>query len=210
MELDDLRRQWQQQPTGPSQSTLTHQKLQTMLTFQPASPVSEMLRNAQRDQRLIFIVILLNVGNVVNMGRRFGLGSALSLVYVVVALMILLASWYAYRQRQLIRQLRLADGTTYAHLRDIVRQLRSFNHRKLYTKIAFLATVALVVLYGKYEAIQRSLQSGLSPVLVAVGVVVILSLIAGILYIGQRRQQRRYGQHLDQLEAALRELQEPA
>jgi Flp pilus assembly protein TadB len=168
-----------------------------------------MLRNAQRDQRLMLIMVIINVGNVVNLGRRWAEGSTLSLLYVIVALMILFVSWITYRQRQLIRQLRQGDGATYGHLREAVRQLRVFSHNKLYAKIAFLTTIFLVLVYGKFDAIRHSLQSGLSLTLVAWGVVVGLGLVVLLLYVGQRRQQRRYGRYLDQLEGALRELEEP-
>jgi hypothetical protein len=208
MELDDLRRQWQQQPGGPSQPDLTTLKLQAMLANQPDTPVSELLRNAQRDQRLIFLMVILNVGNFTMLSRRFTHGGPLTLLYVALALMIVVISWFAYRQRQLIRRLQLADGTTAGYLRATLAQLRSFIHTKLYIKLAFLTMITFILGYGSYDSLRHSLQTGLNPLLVVLGVGVFLGIMAAALYAGQRRQQLRYGRHLDQLEGALRELEE--
>jgi hypothetical protein len=209
MDLNDFRRQWQQQPSGPTDPSLTHQKLQAMLATQPASPVSEMLHNAKRDQRLILIVVLLNVGNITNLTRRHLEGSTLVVLDVVVALMILFVSWHAYRQRQLLRQLQLGNGTTYEHLRKSIRQLRALIRNKAYVAMAFLTTIILTVAYGKHEAIWAGVRAGRVDWLQALVVgLTTLGLMAGLLYFSRARQQRRYGRYLDQLEGALRELEE--
>ncbi|WP_303312061.1 hypothetical protein [Hymenobacter sp. BT730] len=209
MELDAFRRQWQQQPTGTSDPTLTHQKLQAMLANQPASPVSEMLRNVQRDQRIIFLIVILNVGNITNLSRRHLLGGSLVLLDVAVALMIIFVSWYVFRQRQIIKQLRLGDGTTYGHIRESIRQMRALIKNKSYVAIAFLTTVVLAIAYGKHNAILNAIHQGtVDWGLTSLVVFVTLFLMAALLYVGQQRQQRRYGKYLDQLEATLRELEE--
>lgn len=209
MELDDFRRQWQQQPTGNSEPTLTHQKLQAMLANQSDSPVSEMLRNVRRDQRIIFLIVILNVGNITNLSRRHMQGSSLVLLDVAVALMILFVSWYVFRQRQIIKQLSLGDGTTYGHIRESIRQMRALIKNKAYVALAFLTTVVIAIAYSKHNAILDAIHNGtIDWGLTALGMFATLFLITMLLYIGQRRQQRRYGQYLDQLESTLRELEE--
>lgn len=205
MDLNDFRHQWQQQAAATPKPDLTHQKLQAMLANQPDSPVSEMLRNVRRDQRLIFLVVILNVGNVTNLIQRHTHDSRL-LLDVVVALMILLASWRVYRQRQLIRALQGGNGSTHEHLRESIRQLRVLIASRFYTVVVFLVAVLLLLTYDKYDAIVGSAGSGLSLGLTATGLLSGLLLVGGLLMLSRRRQQRRYGRHLDRLEEALREL----
>ena len=210
MELNDFRRQWQQQPTGSSESDLTHQKLNAMLANQPATPVSEMLRNVRRDQRIIFLIIILNVGNITNLSRRHMQGGSLVLLDVAVAFMILFISWYVYRQRQLIKRLQQGDGATYEHIRESIRQMRALIKNKSYVALTFVTTVLLAVAYGQHEAILAKLRAGtVDWLLVALGLAMLAALVGALLYMGRQRQQRRYGQHLDRLESALRELEEP-
>ncbi|UOQ55197.1 hypothetical protein [Hymenobacter cellulosivorans] len=178
-----------------------------MLANQPASPVSEMLRNAQRDQRLLLLVVILNIGNITNLSRHHLEGRSMVLVDVAVALMILIGSWYAYRQRKLIKQLQLGTGTTYGHIRESIRQIRGLMRTKFYTAIAFLVTVILAIAYGKHVAILEALRTDPhSWGVLALGVGAAVVVIGLLLYVSKRRQQRRYGRHLDRLEASLREL----
>ncbi|QNH61449.1 hypothetical protein [Hymenobacter sediminicola] len=182
-----------------------------MLANQPATPVSEMLRNVRRDQRIIFLIIILNVGNITNLSRRHMQGGSLVLLDVAVALMILFASWYVYRQRQLIKQLQQGDGATYGHIRESIRQMRALIKNKSYVAMAFLATVLLAVAYGQQEAILAKLHAGtVDWPIVTLGLTMFAGIAAALLYMGRRRQQRRYGQHLDRLESALHELGEPS
>ncbi|MBG8552278.1 hypothetical protein [Hymenobacter guriensis] len=207
MELDDLRRRWQQ-PAAASEPTLTHQKLEAMLASQPDTPLSEMTRHARREQRLVLMVIIFNVANFTNLSRRHFQGNTLVLLDVVVALMILFISWYAYRQRKIIRQLQVGDGSTYGHIRQSIRQLRTLMRNKGYGGMAFLTTIVLTVVYSQQAVILANLRAGTIDWVPTLALALALvALVVGLLYHERWQQQQRYGRYLDQLEATLRELE---
>lgn len=212
MELDDLRRRWQEQPAGPSEPSLTQQKLQAMLANQTDTPLSQMLRNARKEQRMLLFVLVLNLANVANLMNRYLSDTvflAQLLLYICVGLMVVFMAWLTYRQRRLLTRLQASDASTYTHLRQSIHQIRILMTTKMNAGMLFLASIILVGFYIRYDTIVQALHQGTIdwPLTILV-ILAIVMLIAGLLYVDQRMQQRRYGQYLDQLETTLRELEE--
>ncbi|ALD21541.1 ABC transporter permease [Hymenobacter sp. DG25A] len=212
MELDDLRRRWQEQPAGPSEPSLTQKKLQAMLASQTDTPLSQMLRNARKEQRMLLFVLVLNLANVANLMNRYLSDTvflAQLLLYICVGLMVVFMAWTTYRQRRLLTQLQAGDASTYTHLRQSIHQIRILMTTKMNAGMLFLASIILVGFYIRYDTIVQALHQGTIdwPLTILV-ILAIVMLITGLLYVDQRMQQRRYGQYLDQLETTLRELEE--
>ncbi|WP_156126261.1 hypothetical protein [Hymenobacter sp. DG25B] len=183
-----------------------------MLANQSDSLVSQMLRNARKEQRVLVFILILNWVNVSNMFNRHLSGASLNaqlLLYGCVGLMVVFIAWTTYRKRRLLTQLQAADTSTYRHLRQTIQQIRSLIKNKKYAGMLFLVSIILAAFYIRYDSIMQALHKGT----VDWGLTILLTfaaamLIAGLLYLDQQRQQRRYGKYLDQLEATLHELKE--
>ncbi|WP_324671872.1 hypothetical protein [Hymenobacter sp. GOD-10R] len=213
MELDDLRRRWQQQPSGsmPSPES-TEQLLHTMLQQRTQEPIAQLKANIRRGNLLIISILLLNVFNFLRTVEPFGSKSEsryplLILMGGVVAflLFVLLQRW------QLMRAMEVNSANLYQQLKTTSAKLRQLLLTARLMAVGLLTAVIGSFLYANRGSVQELLdpttphwrQHVLAWI---VGTVVCVGLIIGLLRVGKIKQQRQYGQYLDQMDAALREL----
>jgi hypothetical protein len=204
MELDDLRRQWQQAPAVPPAPPA---ELRQLLTQQSTSTIAKMRRNTWNEITMAVIVVISNLGLLLSYRGPVNL-----LYAALIGLLVVIMTGYYILQINLLKQLARTDGNVRGHLREVyasLRRLLRFNDKlTLWT-----APITWVVLIGYY--VWRELSQVAEPRWVKLGLVVGSSLVlgaalqVGLLKLNRWWSQYRYGQHLDRLEGQLRELDEP-
>lgn len=214
MELDNLRRRWQQQPSGPlTSSETTQETLNQMLQQRTTGPIAQLRHNVQRDARIIVPLVVLNLLNFWNISLRDGLPTTTR--YLMLGFLIILLSTLTisiFRRKQLVHQMETADGDLYSQLKTSARQLR-----QLLNSTRLMAVVMLVAVCGLFLfKMQDKLRAYLNPataqwgehvVVFTLGILGLALVVATLYTLGRAKQQRRYGQYIDQLEATLRELE---
>lgn len=205
MELDDLRRQWQQ--STPPDDALDEQQLAGWLARGSGGLVIKMQRNARWEVALTIVLAAGAAAAWPFLGQR--------LYQLVAAAMVLLGLgllYYYYRVLAVLGQMATTDGRVRPHLQRLctgLRQLLRFNYRLT------LATgpAMMVILFTYSVGYELGRAGGFRPGrLLAVGAGLLV--LGGIMYFGVQGLtrwylRRLYGQHLDRLEANLRELDEP-
>ena len=202
MELDDLRRQWQQ-PETTSQSVSPAQ-LESLLAHRSISLIEKMRRNA-------WVEAVFNA--LVAVTLPFYIATRQSVLYrmygVAMLLLAVLMLYYYYRQLRLIGRMARAEGHVRAHLVAMsagLRQLLRFYYRLTLATGPLLLSLALGFFVGQElarpSAFRWPLVGGIAAAFLFFGAV----LQAGAVYGTRWYVQRLYGQHLDRLEASLREL----
>ena len=205
MELDDLRRQWQQ-PAAEIPTPLDAAALTRLLARQSEGIVEKLRRSARLELYLNFGVLLGSLALVwltqVFWMRVFGW------VLVVLGLVCI---GYLCRKLHLLRRMDDPAGDLRAHLRQLAGGLRAL------IRFYYGLTLAMLPVPGLLYALMVFSQFKNAPSLtslpgfaLAVGLVVVLP---ALLYLPTAATTRRYlqylyGQHLDRLEANLRELSE--
>ena len=201
MELDDLRRQWQQAP--PPSGTPPAQ-LAGLLGRASTSLIDRMRRNAWAEiiaTPLIALLPLLLLPN----------GPFRTLYAGVELLLLALLGYHYARQIRLLRQMGRADASLRGHLQVLCQGLRQLL-RFYYRLTRWTGPVTLLLLLGYY--LWHELSRAAGPRWLLLGLVVGLALLLGvgcqwaILRFTRWYLQRLYGQHLDRLEGQLRELSE--
>lgn len=204
MELDDLRRQWQQpEPTGASATELTK-----LLEKSSVSAIGRMRRNTWNEIMIAVLTVVASLGFLL-----LHKGPVSLLYAALLGLLVLIMSGYYVLQINLLKQLARTDTNVRGHLREVcagLRRLLRFNDGlTLWTGPA-----TWLVLVGYY--IGREVSQPAAPRWVRLGIVIGSSLVLGavvqfgLLKLNRWWSQYRYGQHLDHLEGQLRELDEPA
>ena len=208
MELDDLRRQWQQPENTPP--LVSPAELGGMLMHNAGGLVEKMRRNTWFE---ILASILLALAAPVLL-LRVGPGILIFRVYTVVfEVMAITLLYHYYRQLGLLKRMMQADVNVRAHLGVLCAGLRKLLH--FYYRIT-LATLPLTLLLNlSYFVSQELAHPGpfrWALVCITGGVVLLVTGLAqlGVAAITRWYLQRLYGQHLDRLEASLHELDEPA
>jgi hypothetical protein len=206
MELDDLRRQWQQPPTD-APAPLDAAAL-TRLLAQQSDNIVERLRRSAR------LELYINIGVLVGALALAGLAQALWLRVFggVLAAIGGVCIVYLYRKLHLLRRMDDPAGDLRAHLLRLdggLRTLIRFYYRFTLAMLPVggLMNVLMVVSTSKHDIV---LTSGFGIALV-VGLVLVLPalLYLPVASVTKKYLQRLYGQHLDRLEASLHELAEP-
>ena len=203
MELDDLRRQWQQAPAVPQ---VPPAELRLLLSQQSTSLIAKMRRSVWGEiiaSTVLAFFPLLFLHNA--FFQRLYIG--------VLVLMVGVFGYYYTRQLSLLKQMGQADVSIRGHLQVLsagLRQLlRFYYHLTLWT-----GPVTLLLVLGYF--VGKELHRAAGPRWTQLGVVVALVLVVGIIfqfgiiYFTRWYLQRLYGRHLDRLEGQLRELDEPA
>jgi len=202
MELDDLRRQWQQAPTVPP-APLT--ELRQLLSQQSTSLIVKMRRSVWGEIIASTVLALFPL--------LFLRNAAFQRLYIgVLVLMVAVFGYYYTRQLSLLKRMGQADVSIRGHLQVLsagLRQLlRFYYHLTLWT-----GPVTLLLVLGYYVGKEMGRAAG--PRWTQLGVIVALVLVLGlicqfgIIYFTRWYLQRLYGRHLDRLEGQLRELDEP-
>ena len=203
MELDDLRRQWQQ-PAAEMPTPLDAAALTRLLARQSEGIVEKLRRSARLELYLNFGVLLGSLALVwltqVFWMRVFGW------VLVVLGLVCI---GYLCRKLHLLRRMDNSVGDLRAHLQQLAKGLRALIRFYYRLTLAMLPVAGVVNVLMVVSTARREIEltSGFG-VLVMVGMVVVLPalLYLPVAAVTKKYLQRLYGQHLDRLEASLREL----
>ncbi|MBJ6108264.1 hypothetical protein JAO73_04530 [Hymenobacter sp. BT523] len=207
MELDELRRQWQQ-PAADAPAPLDAAALTRLLARQSDGILDKLRRSARLELYINFGVL---VGALVLawLGPQFWLRVFGWVLAAIGAVCI----GYLYRKLHLLRRLDDPAGDLRAHLLRLdsgLRALIRFYYRFTLAMLPVggLLNVLMVVSTTKSNN-WLTTWPGLA-LLVALLVLVLPALLyLPVASVTKRYLQRLYGQHLDRLEANLRELAEP-
>jgi hypothetical protein len=210
MDLDNFRRSWQEQPVEPTQSSLTQQKLRTMLTSPSAvNPLFRLKKNASRELSWVVMAFGLSGFNALFFARN-----SASLQWFIVMLMGMLAvvGGIVYQRLRVLREMEQQHDNLYQSLKSRISRFRHLMRLHDYVGVVTLVLVVLTAMLVRQSDLVSYLRPsspdwGLHLALVLAGVVAVLGLIYAAYVVGKVEHQRRYGRHLDQLEAALRELE---
>ena len=207
MELDDLRRQWQQPENTPP--PVSPAELGGMLTHNAGGLVEKMRRNTWFE---ILASVLLALAAPMLL-LRVGPGVIIFRVYTVVfEVLPIVLLYHYYRQLGILNRMMQADVNVRTHLGVLCVGLRKLLH--FYYRIT-LATLPLTLLLNLgYFVSQELAHPGpfrWALVCITGGVLLLMTGLAQwkIADITRWYLQRLYGRHLDRLEASRRELDEP-
>ena len=206
MELDDLRRQWQQPETTPLSVTST--ELGRMLAHNSGGLVDKMRRNTRYEA--VFTVLMAAAVPFYlwsHWGQAF-----YKLMGAVMALLSVILLVNHYQQLHLLRRMTYTETQVRTHLGTLSAGLRRQLH--LYYRLTLAtAPLTLMLLMGFYVGKELlafpgpfhwKLVAATATACVVLGTVV----QAGVIYLTPWVLHRLYGQHLDRLESSLRELAE--
>ncbi|RZK19688.1 MAG: hypothetical protein EOO56_13750 [Hymenobacter sp.] len=203
MELDDLRRQWQQpEPVAPA--TLTTAELTQLVARQSGSIVEQLRRNARWELGLNYGLGLVALGLAIGIPQLW-----LRLLASTMGLVALVCIYYFHRKLGLLRSMASPAGHLRAHLVRITEGLRALT-RFYYRLTLWTGPYTMLLLLGFFTG--KELHRAAEPRWPLLGLVAGLALVVGaacqvgIIYLTRWYLQRLYGQHLDRLEGQLREL----
>ncbi len=206
MELNDLRRQWQQ--PEPSAAALSAIQLRALLARQRDNLADKMRRNARWEMALAVLMAGLMLGGFVLLPKavyRLYTGFSLLLMLVLV--------YYYYRLLAMLRQMDQPGSSVRRHLTQLcagLRQMLRFN----YKLTLWVLPWTLILIYGFFtgQLLAGKAKYSWQAWAVAGGVLLVLGAVVqvGVVYFTRWYMQRLYGQHLDRLEGQLHELDEPA
>ena len=199
MDFDQLSRRWQQQ-TPPPAAQPGPEALRALLASRAHNPVTQMRRNVCVEIGGTLLFGLLLAGLLLVQGSHLGLLMALLLPFYGGV-----AFWY-FRTLQVLSRLRAATGALAGYVAQQLRQLRQLV--RFYHWSTMLATLVVLSLAG-YVTIWHILP-GL-PAADKTHFLIWFGLTALITYgfmhwLIRYHLQSYYGQHLNHLEAVLREL----
>jgi len=206
MELDNLRRQWQQQPT---EAPTTEQALRTLLTASSSTnPLLRLKKNASRELRWVIIAVALLLFDSLVFARHL---AGLQLFVAGLLVLLGLVGVIVYQRLRVIRQMEQQHDNLYRFLQSRIARFRRLMRLHDYVGVVALSLLALVGLLARRADLQPDQPAwGWHLAAAGGGLVIVLGLIYAGYAVGKKEHQHRYGQYLDQLEAALRELEEAA
>ena len=206
MELDDLRRQWQQPDNTPS--PMSPAELGGMLTHNARGMVEKMRRNTWYEVWFTLLIVA-----AVPVYAWHSWGDALLLLLAASMLLIsgiLLVNYY--HQLQLLRRMGYPETQVRTHLAALcagLRQRLHFYYRLTIATVPYTLFLLLGFHVGKELAHPGAFHwkfiIALGGAYAVLGAIMHFSMI----YLTRWYLQRLYGQHLDRLEACLDELTEP-
>lgn len=203
MELDDLRRQWQQPEPVAAPTPLTAAELTRLVAQQSGSILAKLRRNARLELGINYALLLPSLAVAalapVLWLRLFG---------GLLALLAGVCIFYFYRKLGLLRMMDEPADDLRGHLRRITQGLRvliRFYYRLTLATIPVTMLVCGLMALHELPKLRSPMQAGL--------VLIALQMLGVLLYLPtkhatNRYLQRLYGQHLDRLEGQLRELDE--
>ena len=199
MELDDLRRQWQQ---APAAAAPVLPDIGLLLKQQSTSLIERMRRSVWMEILASALLTLLPLPFI----------QATAFLWWYVGAMTLLASVLGYcyaRQLALLSRMAQAEVSIRGHLQVLCAGLRQLL-RFYYYLTLWLGPSTYVLMLG--YGVSRELSRAAGPRWQQLGILMSLALVlgvifqVGIVYFNRWYLQRLYGQHLDRLEGQLREL----
>ena len=210
MELDDLRTSWKQPQPAEELAALNDAALRQLLTRGSGSPIARMHRNAWLEIWFVLVCLVGCIGVLISSHDNFYL-----LPTAWLGLICLLSGLYYRRKLAVLRSLdQVAGGAVREHMGQQLQSLRSLV--ELYfraTMWSVPASLIISLLFMGARMVERFAEPRLTTGLWLLGMA--YGLLGVLVYVLMRRAtrwylQRLYGQHLDRLEASLRELDEPA
>ncbi|MBJ6141867.1 hypothetical protein [Hymenobacter sp. BT559] len=204
MELDDLRRQWQQpEPTVPA--AFNKAALAQLLAQQSSSILVKLRRNARLELAINYAILPVAVAVAgwapMLWVRLFG---------GLLALLAVVCIGYFYRKLGLLRKMDNPDDDLRGHLLHITQGLRALI--KFYYRLT-LAMIPVTMLLNMVMVLttMRGPVTTFKVSIIMAGLLLMSVLIYWPVAQGTHWYlQRLYGQHLDRLEGQLRELDEEA
>jgi hypothetical protein len=204
MELDDLRRQWQQPEPAESPAHLTTTELTRLVAQQSGSIVTKLRRNARWELAFNYAILPILLIAVV--------WTSLLWLRLFCGLMTLVAGvciYYFHRKLGLLRDMDDLAGNLRGHLVRITQGMRTlirFYYRLTLAMIPVAMLTNSLIALHELPKLNTPLKAGLM-----LGAMQVLGIF---LYIPTKQLtirylQKLYGQHLDRLESQLRELDEP-
>ncbi|TDN35826.1 hypothetical protein E4631_05480 [Hymenobacter sp. UV11] len=208
MELDDLRRHWQQhEPVAPT--GLTADSLIALLAHQRVGVVEKMRRNARWEMALMVALAVFTAGFLPYVPE-------LGLLPYLTLLLALGLFYYYYRVLGVLRQMTETASSVRSHLMLLcfgLRQLLRFNYRLTLAMVPVTMLTVLGMPFGREmvhigQQLGRQEQVNWGRLLLLTGIGLAAGALMQVLVIPVTRWylQRLYGQHLDRLERQLREL----
>lgn len=210
MELDDFRRQWQAPPAHPTDSFTTEQTLHAMLASATSTnPLFRLRRNATKELSWVVMAFILSGFNAFIFGRH---EVNLQRFAVCVMVMLVVVGVIVYRRLQVLREMEQQNDSLYSFLKTRIFRFRRLMRLHDYVGVVSLVMLVVIALVVRSEYVLDYLNPAHAAwswhVVTALGVGIMVGAVIHASYIiGKKEHQRRYGRHLDQLEAALRELE---
>ena len=205
MELDDLRRHWQQPQPVTEPAALSPANLHELLTRQSGSIIEQLRRNARVEMNINYALLLISL-------LLAGLAPVLwvRLFGVLLALIALVCIFYFRRKLGLLHNMNDPAGDLRSHLVRLIAGLRTLI--RFYYRLT-LATIPITgLLIGVMSA--TSVLKVVTPtkIWLLAGLLTVLSLVIylPVAHTTKRYLHWLYGQHLERLEGQLRELDEVA
>lgn len=203
MELDELRARWQQPTLADGHAPPDADALAHLLARQSAGILVKLRRNAR-----------LELGaNYVALPASLALAALASTLWLrlfgwLLALVAGACIYYFHRKLGLLRDMDDPTDDLRGHLLRVTRGLRAlirFYYRLTLAMIPLTMLVNGLMTLNQLPSLQTPLKAGL--------VLAAFQVLGAVLYLPTAHTTRRYlhwlyGQHLDQLEASLRELEE--
>jgi hypothetical protein len=205
MELNDLRRHWQQ--PEPSAAAFNATQLRELLARQRDNLADKMRRNARWEMALAILMAGLMLGGFVLLHKAvYRLYTGFSLLLMLVLI------YYYYRLLAMLRQMDEPGSSVRRHLAQLcagLRQMLRFNYKLTLWVLPWM----LILIYGFFtgQLLAGKAKYSWQVWALAGGILLMLGAVVqvGVVYFTRWYMQRLYGQHLDRLEGQLHELDEP-
>jgi hypothetical protein len=197
MELDDLRRQWQQ----PEPVALNKAALLQLLTQQSGSILTKLRRNARLELAINYALLPLSLAV-----AWWASALWVRLFGGLLALVAGVCIYYFYRKLGLLREMDNPANDLRGHLRRITQGLRALIRFYYRLTLAMIPVTMLLNVVMVLTTMRGPVTSLKVSSIMACLVVMSLLLYWPIAHGTNWYLQRLYGQHLDRLEGQLREL----
>ncbi|SHL54798.1 hypothetical protein [Hymenobacter psychrotolerans] len=174
------------------------------------SPLLRLKKNASLELRWVIAAFAVSGFNALFFARN---STNLQLFVLAVMALLVLVGGIVYQRLRVLREMEQQHDNLVQSLKGRITRFRRLMRLHDYVGVMGLILLVLAALLVR----QADLLQYLSPanpdqgrhlLIVGVGAVAVLALLYAAYAVGKMEHQRRYGQHLDRLEAALRELQE--
>jgi hypothetical protein len=203
MELDDLRRQWRQPEPASAPAALSTTELRQWLARQSDDVLAKLRRNARVEMGINYALLPVSLGVAwlapVLWVRLWG---------GLLALIALVCIFYFHRKLGLLRSMSDPAGDLRAYLLRLTTGLRALI--RFYYRFT-LAMLPLACLLMGVIALTTTTKA-VTPTKIWI-ISAVLAVLCAVIYLPTAHTTKRYlhwlyGQHLDRLEAQLRELDE--
>jgi hypothetical protein len=208
MELNDLRRHWQQADQSPPPLT----DVTALLSHRSANLVEKMRRNALLEASLTALLVVAIPFVPIQPSPSAPQALLISLRVLLMLLMVSMLYYY-YRKLKLLRRLVQPEVQVRAHLAALctgLRQMLRFYYRLSLFTVPAVLSLMVGFEFGR-ELAQKATHHWEKLGLFA-GALLLLGILLQVLMVWTTRWylQRLYGQHLDRIEGQVRELDESA